>query len=455
MPPTLLRSLSHRNFRLFFFGQSISLIGTWMQQVAMSWLVYEITKQSWWLGVVGFSSQLLSFFLSPFAGVVVDHTNRHRLVIATQAAAMIQAFLLAYLALAGLVEVWHIVALSAFVGIVNAFDMPGRQAFLSEMIERREDLSNAIALNSSMFNGARLVGPALAGFVLALTNAGVCFLVNAVSFVAVLIALFAMHVTPRAIRGNRRDILKGLREGFNYAFGFAPIRALLLLLATVSLLAMCYTVLLPVFATRELDAVSFPDWVIDILPGWMATMLGAQSTTLGLLMSSAGVGALLAAIFLASRKSVLGLGKWIMFMPALLGIGMIGLSLTHSLRFAMPCLLIAGFAMMMQMASSNTVLQTIVEEDKRGRVMSLYVMAFMGTAPLGSLLAGFLADCIGAQLTVRIAGVGCVLASLVFATQFKTLRAMIRPIYRRMGILPEVATGIQQASQLATPPEGK
>jgi MFS family permease len=435
MPPDLLRSLGHRNFRLFFLGQSISLIGTWMQQVAMAWLVYDgLKKSSWWLGVVAFSSQIPSFFLSPLAGVVVDRLNRHRLVIATQSAAMIQAFILTALTLTGVVNVWHVVGLSALIGIVNAFDMPGRQAFLSEMIDRREDLSNAIALNSSMFNGARLVGPALAGMVLAFTSAGVCFLLNALSFVAVLIALFAMRVPPRLARQTRAGLLRELREGLGYAFGFAPIRALLLLVAFVSLIGLAYAVLLPVFATEVLEG-------------------GAW--TYGLLMSSAGIGALTGAILLASRKTVLGLGRWITCMPATLGLAIVGLSFAGSLLPAMFCVLVSGFAVMMQMASTNTVLQTIVDEDKRGRVMSLYTAAFMGMAPLGSLLAGYSGVLMGAPMTVRVAGFCCIAASLVFAAQFRTVRGLIRPIYRRMGILPEVATGIQEASQLTAPPEGK
>jgi MFS family permease len=435
MPIDLLRSLSHRNFRLFFLGQSISLIGTWMQQVGMQWLVYhDLGKSAWWLGAVAFAGQIPSFFIAPVAGVIADHTNRHRLVIATQFFAMVQAFILAYLTLTQRITVGEVLLLSGFIGIVNAFDMPARQSFLNEMIERREDLSNAIALNSSMFNGARLIGPALAGLVLAATSAGICFLLNALSFLAVLAALLAMQVKPRSNHQLSRNLREGLREGFAYAFGFAPIRALLLLVAWVSLLSMSYSTLLPVFATDELQGGAY---------------------TLGLLTSAAGIGALAGALLLASRKTVLGLGRWIMAMPAVLGGAMIGFSWVHALLPAMFFVLIAGFALMMQMASTNTVLQTIVDEDKRGRVMSLYTMSFMGLAPLGSLLAGYLADQMGAPLTVRFAGIGCIAGSVVFAFQFRSLRSLIRPIYRRMGILPEVATGIQEATRLTTPPEGK
>jgi len=336
--------------------------------------------------------------------------------------------------------------------------MPGRQAFLSHMIDRREDLSNAIALNSSMFNGARLVGPALAGMVLALTSPGVCFLINALSFIAVLIALLAMRVPAIESPLPSKNLLAGVREGFAYAFGFPPIRALLLLVGFVSLIGLSYSVLLPVFATHELQAIAietWPEWLVGLLPGFARRALEREATTLGFLSASAGLGALIGAILLASRKTVVGLGRWITFMPATLGVAIVGFSYANTLRSASLCLLVAGFAGMMQMASTNTVLQTIVDEDKRGRVMSLYTMAFMGTAPLGSLLAGYLADLVGAPLTVRVAGICCVAASLAFALQFRTYRGLIRPIYRRMGILPEVAAGIQEASQLATPPEGK
>jgi MFS family permease len=434
MPTTLLRSLSHRNFRLFIIGQSISLIGTWMQQTAMLWLVYLLTEQSWWLGITTFVGQIPSVFLSPIAGAVVDHTNRRRLVIGTQVASMIQAVIVTVLTIEGSIEIYHILALSIFIGIVNTFDIPGRQAFMIEMIDRREDLPNAIALNSSIFNAARLVGPGVAGFILARTSIGFCFLINALSFVAVIAALAAMRVTPSVNHRPSRNILAGMFEGFSYAFGFPPIRAILLLVAFISLVGVPYSVLLPVYAT-------------DILGG----DVGTYST----LMVAAGIGALVGALLLASRKTILGLGRWITFMPMLLGIALIGMSLVRHVIPAFFCIGIAGFAIITQMASSNTVLQTIVEEDKRGRVMSLYAMSFMGIAPFGSLAAGYLADHIGAPLTARLAGVGCILASLVFALQFKALRRLIRPIYRQMGILPEVATGIQQASQLATPPEGK
>jgi MFS family permease len=428
--PRLLRALGHRNFRLFFAGQSISMIGTWMQQVALSWLVYEMTRSPLWLGLVGCAGQIPSLFLAPVAGVLVDHHNRHRLLLLTQSLAMVQAVLVAVLTWSGVITVWHILLLSAFLGLVNALDMPARQAFLTDMVTNREDLANAIALNSSLVNGARLVGPALAGLLLAQAGASTCFVVNAVSYIAVLGALLAMHVPPRE-PSLRRPLASGLSEGFRYAFGFAPIRSILLLVSLMSLTGIPYMVLLPVFAT-------------DVLGG------GAQ--TLGLLSAATGVGALTAALMLAGRRSILGLGRWIIFAPGAFGLLLIALGLSRSLPLSLLLLAGLGFTMMMQLAASNTVLQTIVDEDKRGRVMSLYTMAFIGVAPLGSLLLGALADVAGAPMAVMVAGVICIAGSATFAFQFPALRRMVRPIYMRLGILPEVATGLQAASELTNPP---
>ncbi len=426
------RALSHRNFRLFLFGQGISLIGTWMQQVALAWLVFELTGSSFWLGVVGFCGQAPALVLAPFAGVFVDRWNRLRLLLLTQTLMMLQAFALAALALTGRANVPWVLGLSVFLGVLNVFDMTARQAFYTEMVERPEDLANAIALNSSMVNGSRLVGPALAGLLLAETSAGVCFLVNGVSYLAVLAALLAMRLVPRPRPRHRGRVLAGLREGLAYALGFAPIRAILLLLALVSLMGMSYSVLLPVFAQD---------------------VLGGGAYTFGLLGAAAGVGALVGALQLAARPTVLGLGRWIALMPALFGAALIGFSFSKTLWLSLPLLMMAGFAMMVQMASSNTVLQTIVEEDKRGRVMSLYTMAFLGTAPLGSLLAGWLAEVIGPQNMVRLGGACCAAGSLLFAAQLPRLREKVRPIYVRMGILPQVAAGLQAASEMTVPPQ--
>jgi MFS family permease len=430
------RALSHRNFRLFIFGQGVSLIGTWMQQVALAWLVFVLTgssaRSSFWLGLVGFCGQAPALVLAPFAGVFVDRWNRHRLLLATQTMMMLQAFAVAALALTGRADIPSLLALSLFLGVLNVFDMTARQAFYTEMLDRREDLANAIALNSSIVNGSRLVGPALAGLLLAQTSAGFCFLVNGLSYLAVLAALLAMRLParPRPVVTGR--VLAGLREGLADGLGFSPIRSILLLLSLVSLMGMSYSVLLPVFAS-------------DVLHG--------GPTTYGLLGAASGVGALGAALLLAARDTVLGLGRWITLTPALFGAGLIGFSFSTSLWLSLPLLAVGGFAMMAQMASSNTVLQTIVDEDKRGRVMSLYTMAFLGTAPLGSLLAGWLADVINPQNTVRFGGACCVLGSLLFATQLERLRELVRPIYRRMGILPEIAAGIGAASEVTVPPQ--
>ena len=438
-----LRSLSHRNFRLFFLGQSVSLIGTWMQQLAMSWVVYELTRTegeaaaAFWLGMVGFASQIPAFFLAPLAGVFVDHWNRHRLIILTQTLFMLQAFVLAGLTLTDTINVPWIMALSVIMGLINAFDMPGRQAFLTEMIDNKEDLSNAIALNSSIFNGARLIGPALAAGLLAVVGAGVCFLANGVSYLAVLAALLAMRLPPRPVATKRLPLYRGLSEGFGYVFGFAPIRNILLLVALMSLAGMSYSVLLPLIATQVLH-------IANIRIG--SLVLDGDKIMFGLLTVAGGVGALCGAVYLAARKSVLGLGRWIMYAPAVAGLALVTFSFSTTPWLSLPSLAVVGFSMMVSMGSSNIVVQTIVEEDKRGRVMSLYTMAFMGMSPLGSLLFGsVLARHFGPTNAICIGGVACVAGSLAFALQFQRLRKLIRPIYVRMGILPEMASGVYPA----------
>jgi MFS family permease len=412
----IFRALSHRNYRLFFGGQGISLIGTWMQQIAMSWLVYHMTRSAFLLGVVGFSSQICSFFFSPFAGVLSDRWNRHHILVVTQSLAMIQAFILAFLTLTGLITIHHIVLLAIFLGLVNGFDMPTRQAFVVEMVERREDLGNAIALNSLLFNGARLVGPSIAGILISILGEGMCFLLNGVSFLAVIFALLAMKMRPEDREHEKTQILKGLKEGFTYAFGFVPIRSILFLLGWISLVGMANTTLMPVFAR-------------DILHG------GPQ--TYGFLMAAMGVGAAVGAIYLASRESVLGLGRLIAIASGIFGIGLIAFSLFHLFWLSLFLLLLTGFGMMIQMASSNTVLQTIVDDDKRGRMMSLYVMAFMGAGPFGSLLGGSLASMIGVPTTLMLGGASCILGSFLFTKKLPLLRELVRPIYMRKGIVQE------------------
>jgi len=429
----ILRALAHKNYRLFFAGQSISLIGTWMTRIATAWLVYRLTGSALLLGVVGFAGQIPSFLLGPLAGVLVDRWNRQRLLVITQVLAMFQSLALALLTMTGLIKMWHVIVLSVLQGLINSFDMPARQAFVVEMVEKREDLANAIALNSSMVNAARLLGPSIGGVVIAAVGEGWCFMIDAVSYIAVIASLLAMTITARVIQPTKdANVFQQLREGWSYATHFAPIRNVLLLLALVSLVGMPYTVLMPVFAN-------------DVLHG--------GPNTLGLLMAASGVGALVGALFLAARKTVLGLGKFIPLMAGAFGAGLIAFSFTRVLWLSLALMVVTGLGFMVQMAVSNTVLQTIVDEDKRGRVMSFYTMAFMGTAPFGSLLAGSVADRIGTPHTLLCGGIGCILGALWFATTLSDLRRDVRPIYERIGILPEVATGIQHSTELSVPPE--
>ena len=413
----IFRALYSRNYRLFFGGQGISLIGTWMQQIAMSWLVYRLTNSAFLLGLIGFSSQICSFFFSPFAGIISDRWNRHHILVVTQSLAMVQAFILAFLTLTGVIAVYHLVILGIFLGFVNSFDMPTRQAFVVEMVEKREDLGNAIALNSFLFNGARLVGPSIAGLLISILGEGMCFLLNGFSFLAVILALLAMKMTSNKKPAEKIQVLQGVKEGFTYALGFPPIRTIIFFLGWISLVGMASTTLMPVFAK-------------DILRG------GPQ--TYGFLMAAIGVGAIIAAIFLASRKSVLGLGKVIVIGSGIFGIGLILFSLSHILWLSFFLLLLTGFGMMVHMASSNTILQTMVDDDKRGRVMSLYTMAFMGMAPFGSLAGGSLAGKIGGPYTLIMAGASCLVGSFLFAKKLPFIRQMIRPIYVRKGILREI-----------------
>jgi MFS family permease len=428
----MLRALGHKNYRLFFSGQSISLIGTWMTRIATSWLVYRLTGSALLLGIVGFAGQIPSFLLAPFAGVLVDRWNRHRLLVVTQVLALLQSLAMALLALTGLIKIWHVIVLSVFQGLINAFDMPARQAFVVEMVDRRDDLANAIALNSSMVNAARLLGPSIGGVIIAAVGEGWCFMIDAISYLAVIASLLAMKITPRMVKStNDANIFQQLGEGWTYATRFAPIRSLLLLLALVSLVGMPYTVLMPVFANE---------------------VLHGGPNTLGLLMAASGVGALVGAMFLAARRSVLGLGKFIPLAAGAFGAGLVAFSFTRVLWLSLALMIVTGLGFMVQMAASNTVLQTIVDEDKRGRVMSFYTMAFMGTAPFGSLLAGVVAERIGAPHTLLFGGIGCILGALWFARSLPALRRDVRPIYVKIGILPEMAAGIQQSTELSIPP---
>jgi MFS family permease len=410
------RALRHRNYRLFFAGQSISLVGTWLTRVATSWLVYRLTGSSLVLGTVGFASQIPTFIVAPFAGVWIDRWNRHRVLVITQVLAMLQSAALAALTLSGRVTVPWVLALGIFQGLINAFDVPARQSFVTEMLEDRSDLPNAIALNSSMVNGARLLGPSIAGALIALFGEGYCFLIDAASYAAVIGSLLAMRVSPAAGRKEHRRMFGQLIEGFRYAAGFTPIRNVLLLLALVSLMGMPYTVLMPAVATRVLHG-------------------GAH--TLGFLMTASGVGALGGTLYLASRKSVLGLGRILVYAAGLFGACLIVFSLSHSFWLSFALLIPTGLGMMVQMAASNTILQTLVDDDKRGRVMSFFTMAFFGTVPFGSLFAGAMAEVVGEMTTIMVGGACCMLGALWFYRTLPTMREAVRPIYIRLGILSE------------------
>src|SRR5271155_4823290 len=416
------RALRHRNFRLYFGGQSISLMGTWMTRLATSWLVYRLTGSAFLLGVVGFAGQIPTFLFAPFAGVWVDRLNRRNVLLVTQALAMLQSFALAALALTHRINIHEIIALSAFQGLINAFDMPGRQTFLVEMVEDKEDLGNAIALNSSMVNLARLVGPSLAGAVIAISSEGYCFLIDGLSYGAVILSLALMRVHAAAIKRSADSMLVQFKEGWKYVSTSAPIRTILLLFAVVSLMGWPFTVLMPIFAGK---------------------ILHGGPHTLGFLMGAVGVGALVSALSLAVRKTVLGLGKMIPVSTATFGVGLIGFGLSHYAWLSLVLMLVCGFGMLQQMAASNTIIQTIVEDSKRGRVMSFYTVAFVGMAPFGSLLAGALAHAIGAPYTVMFSGACCIAGAIWFATQLPSIRRLVRPIYMDLGILPPVSAVMQ------------
>ncbi len=424
------RSLQHRNYRLFFGGQSISLIGTWMQRIALPWLVFQMTGSEVLLGIVGFAAQIPSFLLAPVAGVLIDRWSRYRVLLVTQVISMIQAGILAWLSLTGSLEIWHIVTLSLILGCINAFDMPARHSFVIDMVENKDDMGNAIALNSLMFNGARLIGPSVAGIVLATTGEGICFLINALSYIFIIISLLAMHVPVNKEKKKETHIFSELKEGLAYAFGFPPIKSLILLLGLVSLMGASYQVLMPVYAK---------------------VILHGDSHTFGFLMGAAGAGALLGAVYLASRESVMKLGRLIPASTALLSVGLVAMAFNTSFLISMFLMFFTGLGMMAQTAASNTIIQTITDDDKRGRVMSLYTMALMGTAPFGSLLAGWMAKLLGTPWTIFIGGAICLIGALVFYKRLPALKEIVQPVYVRMGIIPEVAEGIQTGSE---PPAG-
>ena len=412
--PAMGRALGHRNFRLFVVGQGISVLGTWMQQIATVWLVYRLSQSSLLLGVADFAGQLPAALILPLAGVLTDRWRRHRTVLATQSLMMLQAFALMTLTVTGAISVWQVILLGAMLGVVSAFDCTARQAFVIEMVDGHNDLDNAIAINSSVFNAARLLGPAVAGIMIGLCGEWPCFLLNGLSYLAVLASLLAMRVQPVPRKAADAGIVAGLREGLQYIAASMPIRTILILLGIVSMMSAPLTVLMPLLATRVLHGGPY---------------------TLGLLTAALGAGALGGSLFLAARKSVVGLGRVIAAATAAFGLGLAGIAFAHSLVVSLPLLTATGFAMVAQMAASNALLQTIVEEEKRGRVMSFYTLAFFGMGPLGSLLSGALAASIGIVPTFLAFGAVCVAAAGVFAALLPAFRTAIRPMYARVGIL--------------------
>jgi MFS family permease len=415
------RALRHRNFQLFFSGQLISLIGTWMQSVAQSWLVYRLTGSALLLGSVGFASQIPVFLFAPLGGIAADRFNRRQIVISTQVASMLLAFILAALTLFHKVQVWHVFVLASLLGVVNAFDIPGRQSFLVEMVGK-DDLMNAIALNSSMFNGARVIGPAIAGILVAKIGEGWCFFANAVSYIAVIIGLLLMKVHSPA-RAAMASPFEHMMEGFRFVDRTAPIRALLLLLGLVSLMGMPYVVLMPIFADQVLHG-------------------GARE--LGILMGATGVGALLGALTLAFRQGVKGLGRWVAWCCAGFGASLAVFALSHTFWISVLLLLPVGYTMMLQMACSNTLIQVMVPDALRGRVMAVYSMMFMGMAPIGALLGGVLADHLGAPRTVAIGGLACLLGAGWFAMRLPKIRVEARRL-----IVAQAAAGGEPSEMTA------
>lgn len=423
----MLRALRHRNYRLFFIGQSISLVGTWMTRLAATWLLWRLTNSVEMLGLLGFVGQVPTFLLAPVAGVWVDRLDRHRLLVVTQALAMLQAFTLAALVLSGNIVVWEIFALQLLLGVINAFDMPTRQALLIDLIEDRADLPNAVALNSSIVNGARLIGPTIAGLLIAWVGEGWCFFADGVSYIAVIASLLIMRIAPRPRVAKGKRVFRDLHDGLRHAFGFAPIRSILLLLALLGLAGMPYRVLMPVIAAQTLHG---------------------GPHTLGFLMAAMGGGALIGALYLASRSTVLGLGRLIPFAVATFGVSLAGVGLSRWLPLSLLLMFTMGIGFMVHLAASNTLIQTLVREEMRGRVMALYLMAFMGMATFGSLLAGAVAGEIGAPLTLVGGGLVCLGGAIVFHYKLPGLREQVRPVYIEKGILPGVAETLREATVL-------
>ncbi|MBI2026425.1 MAG: MFS transporter [Deltaproteobacteria bacterium] len=404
---THFRAFHHKNYRIYMTGHGISLVGTWMQSAAMSWLVYRLTQSSFMLGLVGFVGNISTFLLASFAGVIADRYDRKRTIIITQSLALLQALLLSFLVLKGTIEIWHILLLSSFLGFIYSFDIPVRQTFTADLIGRREDLSNAIALNSSIVNLARFAGPSLAGIIIAAFGEGPCFLINAISFIFPLTSLKVLQLTQKKSHIPTNNVLYDLKKGFHYTFSHISIRSILLLFSLLGLVGMPYQVLMPVIA-REL-------------------MHGGPKT-LGFLMAMSGLGAFIGALYLAGKVSLKGLDNLVLISGILLGIGLISLGHSSILIFSLLSCTLTGFSMVVHMASCNTLLQTISDEPMRGRVMSFFTMAFMGTMPIGSLIAGTLAKHMGVTTTLTIGGILCILGSLIFSRSLPHLKSKIQII---------------------------
>lgn len=421
-PAHLFRALRHPNYRLYFFGQSISLLGTWITRLASSWLVYRLTDSAFLLGLVAFLGQIPSLVISPVAGVYIDRWNRHRVLVVTQVLSMIHSLALAALTLSGYITVRDLLLLQALQGVINAFDTPARQSFVVQMVESREDLPNAIALNSSLVNGSRMIGPAVGGMLIATVGEGWCFLIDGVSYIAVVGSLVAMRVRPLTRPAQVVPVLQALAAGYRYVAGFPPVRAGLLLVALISMMGMPYQVLMPVVASE---------------------VLGGGAGTLGWLMAATGIGALAGTMYLASRRSVVGLGRRIAQAAMLFGAALLAFAASDRLWVSLALLPFTGAGFIVTLAATNTVLQTVVPESLRGRVMSFYTMAFLGTAPIGSLAAGALAERIGAPATIAIGGAVCLAGGVWFAATLPRLRADMRPIYAERGLLvvPDADSG--------------
>jgi MFS family permease len=413
----LTRALQHRNYRLFFAGQSVSLVGTWVTRIATSWLVYRLTGSELLLGITGFAGQIPMLVLAPFAGVLADRWNRHRILVITQVLSALQSLALGVLALSGRITVAEVIVLQVVQGVINSFDVPARQAFVVEMVEDRADMANAIALNSSMFNASRIIGPSVGGIIIAAVGEGWCFMIDAISYIAVIVSLLAMRLPARVVHSERARLVDELRGGVSYVFGFAPVRELLLNVAVIGTMGMPYAVLMPVFASK---------------------VLHGGPNTLGLLMTASGLGALLGTVYLAARHTVVGLGKVIVAATMIASVALIVFSFSHTLIVSLLVLPFVGAGMMLQTAAANTILQTIVDEHLRGRVMAFFSVAVMGTMPIGSLVAGILADRIGAPRTILIGAVICILSGVWFAFRRPLLAREVRPIYIERGILPPI-----------------